>query len=138
MPYLIDSDWLIDYMTAQPTARELLESLADEGVSLSVITSMEIYEGFESGRHTETARSAFDFLLEEWPLLPVSAAVALRCARLRDGLRRQGKRVTRRALDLLIAATALEHALTLVTRNTRDYDDIPGLDLYGVAGSAGV
>jgi predicted nucleic acid-binding protein len=35
-----------------------------------------------------------------------------------------------RALDLLIAAPALEHQLTLVTRNLGDYNDIPGLDLY--------
>ena len=30
----------------------------------------------------------------------------------------------------MIAATALEHNLTLVTRNVRDYDDIPNLTLY--------
>ncbi len=31
--------------------------------------------------------------------------------------------------DLFLAATALEHNLTLVTRNTRDFADIPGLQL---------
>ena len=30
----------------------------------------------------------------------------------------------------LIAATALEYNLTLVTRNTEDYADVPGLKLY--------
>src|SRR5688572_30394440 len=124
MPYLIDSDWLIDYMTAQPAARELLDALADEEVSISVITYMEVYEGFESSRHVGTARSSFESLLREWPLLPVSAAVARQCARLREHLRREGKSVSRRALDLLIAATALDHALTLVTRNIEDYKDI--------------
>jgi predicted nucleic acid-binding protein len=29
----------------------------------------------------------------------------------------------------LIAATALEHNLTLVTRNVRDYAEVPGLRL---------
>jgi len=33
-------------------------------------------------------------------------------------------------LDLLIAATALEHELTIVTRNIEDFNDIPGLVLY--------
>jgi len=46
-------------------------------------------------------------------------------------LRRQGKRVNNRALDLLIAATAIEHDLTLVTRNLQDYGDIPGLETFG-------
>jgi predicted nucleic acid-binding protein len=30
----------------------------------------------------------------------------------------------------MIAATALEHNLILVTRNINDYDDIPNLSLY--------
>jgi predicted nucleic acid-binding protein len=42
----------------------------------------------------------------------------------------EGKRPTRRGFDLLIAATAIEHGLTLVTRNVRDYADIRGLQLY--------
>ncbi len=35
-----------------------------------------------------------------------------------------------RSLDLIIAATALEYNLTLVTRNTEDYADVPDLKLY--------
>ncbi|MCG8587611.1 MAG: type II toxin-antitoxin system VapC family toxin, partial [Pirellulales bacterium] len=33
------------------------------------------------------------------------------------------------ALDLLIAATALEHNHTLATHNVRDFKDVPGLDV---------
>ena len=46
--------------------------------------------------------------------LPVDAAVALRCARLRVPDKR-GER------DALIAATALVHGMTLVTRNIADF-----------------
>ncbi len=35
-----------------------------------------------------------------------------------------------RTLDLVIAATAITHDLEVVTRNTRDYQDVPGLRLY--------
>jgi predicted nucleic acid-binding protein len=45
-------------------------------------------------------------------------------------LRSQNKRVKSRALDLIIAATALEDGLTLVTNNTDDFKDIPDLTLY--------
>ena len=38
-----------------------------------------------------------------------------------------------RALDLLNAAIAVEHDLTLVTRNVEDYKDIPDLNLYPLA-----
>jgi len=63
-------------------------------------------------------------------VLPVSIEIAKRCARLRETLRRQGRRINNRAMDLIIAATALEHDLTLVTRITDDYRDIPGLMLH--------
>jgi len=51
-------------------------------------------------------------------------------ARLRRDLRARKLPVAQRALDLFIAATALEHQLTLVTHNRGDYADVPGLTLY--------
>jgi predicted nucleic acid-binding protein len=56
-----------------------------------------------------------------------SFSAARRCAELREGLGRQGKRVRSRALDLVTAAIALELGYTLVTRNRADYADIPDL-----------
>jgi predicted nucleic acid-binding protein len=64
------------------------------------------------------------------PVLPLSLAVARRCAELREELDRQGKRFRSRAFDLVIAAAALEHGLELVTRNLADVADIPHLALY--------
>jgi predicted nucleic acid-binding protein len=78
----------------------------------------------------QEAQERFDAFLEGVPVLPFSEAVARRCATLRETLRLQGKQVRSRALDLMIAATALEYGLTLVTRNTHDYADISGLQLH--------
>lgn len=64
------------------------------------------------------------------PALPFSSTVAIRGAPVRHELRQQGKRVNNRALDLIIAATALEHTLTLVTHNHNDYKHIPNLTLH--------
>jgi tRNA(fMet)-specific endonuclease VapC len=44
-----------------------------------------------------------------------------------EELRAQGVRIG--TLDLRIAATALVHSLTLVTRNTKDFARVPGLRL---------
>lgn len=60
-------------------------------------------------------------------VLPIPRDVARRCARLREALRRQGHRVNSRAFDLINAAIAIEHDLTLVTRNANDFRDIPNL-----------
>ncbi len=91
---------------------------------------MEVYEGIQSASNRQEVEDKFQTFVELAPVLPLSQAVARRCARLRHALRRRGKRVNPRALDLIIAATALEHDLTLVTRNVGDYDDIQGLRLY--------
>ncbi len=129
MAYLVDSDWLIDYLADAPVARSFLEGLTDSGIAISVITYMEAYEGMRRGGVPDSARLRFDALADAIPVIPVSVEVARRCALLREALRSERKRVNARALDLLIAATALEHGLALVTRNTGDYDDIVGLEL---------
>jgi predicted nucleic acid-binding protein len=76
------------------------------------------------------AEREFDEMFAGVPLLPLSKEVARRCSLLRETLKQQGKRVNQRALDLIIAATAIEYDTTLVTRNIDDYADIPGLKLY--------
>ena len=53
-------------------------------------------------------------VLREFETRPVDAAVALRCARLHVPDPRSER-------DALIAATALVHGLTVVTRNVRDF-----------------
>ena len=45
MSYLVDTDWVVDYLKGRPDAVELLQSLAPEGLSMSIITYGEIYEG---------------------------------------------------------------------------------------------
>ena len=55
----------------------------------------------------------------------ISLSVAERFGELRAALLDQGTPVEE--MDLLIAATALVHNLTLVTHNVRDYAKVPGL-----------
>ncbi len=130
MPYLIDTDWVIDHLAGVPEASELLDTLVQEGIAISIITYMEAFQGTEREPDPQAAQVKLDAFLEASPIIPFSAAVARRCARLRETLKRQRKRVRARALDLMNAATALEYNLTLVTRNLNDYKDIPGLTIY--------
>ena len=130
MPYLIDTDWVIDHLAGEPEAMKLLAKLTQQGIAISMITYMETFQGTEREPNPQAAQTKLDTFLEAAPILPFSLAVARRCARLREMLKRQGKRVRARALDLITAATALEYDLTLVTHNVEDYDDIPDLKLY--------
>jgi predicted nucleic acid-binding protein len=137
MPYLLDSDWVVDHLADVPEARQLLDKLSLEGIAVSIVTYLETYEGVERSPNRAEAESKFQSFMREVPVLPVSPGIARRCAQLRHTLRKQGKRVERRALDLIIAATALEHNLSLVTRNVEDYEDVPGLKIYPSGEAAG-
>jgi tRNA(fMet)-specific endonuclease VapC len=130
MPYLIDSNWVIPYLDGDAAALQLLEVLAPDGIAISIITDLEIYHGVLRAPDPAQAEAQIQTFLDTVPLLSLTLAVARRCALLREMLRRQGKRIKPRALDLIIAATALEHGLTLVTRNPDDFKDLPGLRLH--------
>lgn len=130
MAFLIDSDVVIDQLADDPRALRLLDRLASDGLMISMITYMEVYQGTLLSPDPSQAQAKLDAFLAEVPIVPFSPEVARRCALLRSELAQRGKRVRSRALDLLTAATALEHELTLVTRNLADYEDIPDLALF--------
>ena len=64
-------------------------------------------------------------LLSTFAIVSVESSTAFQFAELRAFLRRRGRLIP--DMDLLIAATALEHDLTLVTRNHRHFARVPGL-----------
>ena len=91
---------------------------------LSAITLLELEQGVLLMERRDAVQGA---LLRSWlssqvlpafqdRVLPVDAAVALRCARLHVPDPRSYR-------DTLIAATALEHDMTVVTRNVADFEN---------------
>jgi len=130
MPYLVDSDIVIDHLTNIPETTALLENFAADGIAISIITYMETYQGVLRSPQPDLANKQFTAFVNSLPVLPFSLSTARRCAQLRETLQKAGRRVKHRALDLMTAAIALENDLTLVTRNVADYNDIPDLKLY--------
>lgn len=83
-------------------------------MSYSVITRAELFAGRSADE------DVVHLLLDPFAELPVERAIAERGGRLRRDL---GLRLP----DALIAATALEHGLSILTRNVRDFEPVPGL-----------
>lgn len=129
MEYLLDSDVVIPYLGGDAAAVALVQRLDLSGVWMSVITYLEVYEGLTRVPAGSPTHSAFRSLLLHAPALPIDTSVARRCAAIRSALRAQQRSIRSRYLDPLIAATALEYNLTLVSRNHAHYRDIPGLKL---------
>jgi toxin FitB len=59
--------------------------------------------------------------LRDNPVLPVTREIAERAGAMRGDFSRKG--IVREQANMLIAATAQHHNLTLVTRNTRDFEN---------------
>jgi tRNA(fMet)-specific endonuclease VapC len=130
MKYLLDTDWAVDYLTGRPPAVSLVNTLLRDGVALSIVSYAEILEGILGSHDPRAARQGFRRLLRALKVLPVTRPIAERYAAMRADLRAQRKPVDPRALDLLIAATAVQHKLILVTRNKRHYQDVQAVQLY--------
>jgi tRNA(fMet)-specific endonuclease VapC len=126
--YLVDSDWLIDATGGKPAATDFLAQLSAGGLAVSIIAVAEVYEGAFGVSHSAAMLAAYREFLSAYAILPLTDAIVERFARLRAELRRQGRLIP--DMDLLIAATALEEDLTLVTRNVRHFERIAGLRLY--------
>ena len=125
MRHLTDSTFVIDFFAGQPAAVRRMPTLLADGLGLSIISYMELWEGVETHRDPARAGQLRRFL-RLVTVVPFSRRVARRAAQLRAELRRLRRPIEQRALDILIAATALEYGLVMVTSDA-DYDDIPGL-----------
>jgi len=126
--YLGDTDWVADWLNGRPDAVQLMATLRQDGLAISLITYGEIYDGIYRGHAPGPSERVFRGFLRRTRVLPLNRTIMRRFARLRGQLRRQGLMV--QDPDLLIAATALTHGLTLVTRNVRHFQRVPDLDLY--------
>lgn len=125
MSYLVDTDRVADYLKGRPDAVDQLTALAPEGMSISLVTYGEIYEGIYFGRDPAHQEASFRAFLRFTDTLGLTRAVMKRFARVRGELRALGQLIG--DPDLIIAATALHHDLTLVTRNYRHFERVPGL-----------
>jgi tRNA(fMet)-specific endonuclease VapC len=127
LTYLIDSDKCISYLRKQRRAIDLIDSLRIDGVAISIVTYAELHDGVYGSVDPMAAEQGLLDFLADIDILPVTLTIARRFAAIRGELRRAGNLIL--DMDLLIAATAIEHDLTLVTGNRRHFDRIPGLTL---------
>lgn len=126
---LLDSDVMIWAFRRDDAAVELLARL--ESPKASVVTLMEVLQGVGSAAEQRTTRSFIDaFRIEVIPVSPAIGNLALRLIEtyaMGHGLR---------ALDALIAATAIVQDLPLASGNRKHFAPIVRLD-YRVFQPAG-
>jgi tRNA(fMet)-specific endonuclease VapC len=131
MTCLVDSDWVADWLAGRREAVQLLSALRPEGLAISLISYGEIYEGIYFSRDPKKSEVVFRQFLRGVTVIPLARRIMRRFARIRGQLRRKGQLIS--DPDLLIAATALERKLILVTRNLEHFERIPDLKLHSRA-----
>jgi tRNA(fMet)-specific endonuclease VapC len=127
--YLLDTDWVVDILTGQENAIHTAVELAPAGLAVSIITYGELYEGAAFAHDPAPALAGLRSFLKGKPVLPLTQPIMERFARIRGSLPRPIRQQIG-DLDILIAATCLVHNLTLLTRNRKHFQHIPGLKLY--------
>jgi tRNA(fMet)-specific endonuclease VapC len=76
MSYLIDSDWLADYLRGRPAATQLLEQLLPSGLAISIITYAEIYEGILYGDQRQRHEQGLNAFVRVARVLAITRPVA--------------------------------------------------------------
>jgi toxin FitB len=125
--YLCDTNVLSELARPRPNAGVLEWARSVPGVYLSSITVDEVFYGLSWKPRPKTLGWFEGFLEDFCVVLPVDKPIARGGGALRGRLRAVGE--TRTQADMLIAATALIHATTLVTRNVRGFEDC-GITVY--------
>jgi toxin FitB len=111
-----------------PQVETWLDSAQDDQLHFSVISLGEILKGITilpASKRRDGIQEWLDGTLRPWfgdRILPVTPSIAERWGVLSGECRLKGRQL--KVADGLIAATALEHDLQIVTRNVKDFEDL--------------
>jgi tRNA(fMet)-specific endonuclease VapC len=126
MAFLLDTDTCSASLRGSPLVSNRLLQYTG-GLQMSTVTLAELARWILRGTTPTSYARAFNSLLQDVTVVEVTEAIALKAGEVGANLDNRGLRMA--LPDLLIAATALVHNLTLVTHNIQDFVHVPGLTI---------
>lgn len=127
MPYSADTSFLIDLQNQDEKAIAKMEQLMakNEVISTTAVTVAELYFGAYRASNKIAALADVDTLLETLPILNLDHKAARKYGELAEKLKSNMIELR----DLFIASIAITNKQTLLTRNTKHYERVPGLEI---------
>lgn len=131
MGIIFDSCIWVSLAANQVDPKAVIDAAGDAPVFTSTISLGELNFGVQSCTDpTERAmRAAYLRQVESRPVLGVSKHTAAAFGVLAAAVKQAGRSPRPRYSDLWIAAQAIEHGYVLLTLNSNDFVDLPGLRL---------
>lgn len=131
MGWLIDTCLWVDMERKRIVPADLQRYTGSDALLVSPVTIAEFSIGVETAEDPDTraTRQAALRRLRKEPYLVIDDDTALAFGTLAGRLRREGRLREHRIQDLWIASQAIQHGFQLLTRNGKDFEDLPGLQL---------
>jgi tRNA(fMet)-specific endonuclease VapC len=128
MMYLLDTNTCIRFLNpGKSIVPDRLAAVSQEEVAICQIVKAELYYGAYKSARRDANLALLARFFSQFESLPFDDAAAEAYGRLRAELARRGTPIGPN--DLMIAAIALAHGLTLVTHNTAEFSRVAGLRL---------
>jgi predicted nucleic acid-binding protein len=131
--YLLDTNVVSEFRKNKPHGGVVawIQGISDEEIFLSSLTLGELQAGIELTRRHDSVKAGqievwLDQVADSYQILPMDGRLFREWARLMVG------RPDQLLEDALLAATARIHRLTVVTRNTKDFQlfEVPVFDPF--------
>ncbi|MGP1680666.1 MAG: type II toxin-antitoxin system VapC family toxin [Burkholderiales bacterium] len=131
MGFLIDTCIWIDVEQGLLAPADVAAITRNEPVFLSPVTLAELKFGAESAQNPDVRQKRLAALrrLQRKPVLLIDGNTAEVFGELVAGVKASGRGHRYRVQDIWIASQAIQHGYRLLTKNRKDFEDIPGLDL---------
>ena len=127
MAYLIDTDTIIFALRKDKSVLAKFEENKNIPISISMITYAELVFGAKRSQNEQKNMIKVNHIRNIYPIEELNEGVMEVFADIKAKMFGKGIRVE--DMDLLIAATAIYNELTLVTNNTKHFENVPNLKL---------
>lgn len=123
--HLLDSNICVALLKEERNIRKQLRQLDTDEICIPAVVLAELSFGVWKSDFVNSSLGKLQVVLAYHRIIPFDEEAAMQYGRIRANLSMRGTPIG--PMDYLIAATALAHDATLITRNTREFSRVPGL-----------